>query len=104
MGDDTFDIFDGQKPISPYLPYLPSTPIESREFTKGGKKVVFIDDKIDDTSSIPNCPVWRADSFYLVKIENEEYHMGYCSPFYGRALFGTLFRRKIQSSEKHIMV
>lgn len=83
MGDDTFDVFDGQKPISPSLPYLPSTPIESREFTKGGKKIVFIDDKIDDTSSIPNCPVWRADSFYLVKIENEEYHMGYCSPFMG---------------------
>ena len=83
MGDDTFDVFDGQKPISPSLPYLPSTPIELREFTKGGKKVVFIDDKIDDTSSIPNCPVWRADSFYLVKIENEEYHMGYCSSFMG---------------------
>ena len=83
MGDDTFDVFDGQKPISPSLRYLSSTPIESREFTKGGKKVVFIDDKIDDTSSIPNCPVWRADSFYLVKIENEEYHMGYCSPFMG---------------------
>lgn len=58
---------------------------ELRKFVTNGKEVVFIA-KLDNTSSIPKSPVWSTDSCYLVKIEDEEYYMGYCGPFVGKCL------------------